>query len=71
MLKLLMKTEIDGAASVELFQTGFGYAVRYGLEVNSNMSKQDAFDAYAASLQHAMACAGLELEDDREAEDRG
>jgi len=30
MLKLLMKTEIDGAASVELFQTGFGYAAKVG-----------------------------------------
>ena len=37
MLKQLMKTEIDGAASVELFQTSFGFAVRYGLEVNANM----------------------------------
>ena len=64
MLKLLMKTEIDGAASVELFQTDFGYAVRYGLEVNANMSKEDAFDVYASSVRHAMACAGLELEDE-------
>ena len=63
MLKQLMKTEIDGAVSVELFQTSFGYAVRYGLEVNSNLRKQDAFDIYAASVRHAMACAGLELED--------
>lgn len=62
MIKQLMKTEIDGAMSVELFQTNFGYAVRYGLEVNSNLSQQDAFDIYSSSVQHAMACAGLELE---------
>ena len=60
MLKQLMKTEIDGAASIELFQTSFGFAVRYGLEVNANMSKEDAFDVYASSVCHALACAGLE-----------
>lgn len=64
MLKPLMKTEIDGAASVELLQTSFGYAVRYGLQVNSNMSNKEAFDVYAASVRHAIACSGLELEDE-------
>ncbi len=37
MLRLVAKTEVTDAISVELFVTQHGYAVRYGLEVTSNL----------------------------------
>ena len=63
MLKLIMETQIDGEISVAMFRTHFGYAVRYGLQVKSNMRLSDATEEYRNCLSHALGCAG-EFDDD-------
>tara|TARA_R110002126_G_C10155061_1_gene472159 strand:- start:314 stop:550 length:237 start_codon:yes stop_codon:yes gene_type:complete len=64
MLKLIMKTDIiaDGA-SVEMFSTNCGYAVRYGLQVDSNLTICEAKAQYDNCIGHALGCSGL-LDDD-------
>lgn len=59
MLKLLMSTEAVGAPRVELFETNFGYAVRYGLQVSNHDALGDALTEFAACVHHAMTCSGL------------
>jgi hypothetical protein len=59
MLKLIMKTEVAGHADVELFQTSWGYAVRYGLHTTSHVPLGVALTEFTDCVQHAMACAGL------------
>lgn len=63
MLKLIMKTEVAGHADVELFQTSWGYAVRYGLQSSSHASLGVALTEFTECAEHAMACAGL-IEDE-------
>lgn len=59
MLKLIMKTEIANSADVELFQTTWGYAVRYGLQSSGHVPLGVALTEFADCVQHSMACAGL------------
>lgn len=66
MLELIMKTDFTDAASVEMFRTEFGYAVRYGLQVDSNLSLSDALDEYKDCLGHALGCDG-EFDDEEDA----
>ena len=58
MLKTIMKTEVTDALSVEMFRTEFGYAVRYGLEVNSNLPLDLALEKYKNCLGHALGFNG-------------
>jgi hypothetical protein len=59
MLKRIMKTEIAGQPDVELFQTSWGYAVRYGLQSDSHHPLGEALTIFAGCVQHAMTCAGI------------
>lgn len=64
MLKLIMKTEVVGMPAVELFQTSWGYAVRYGLETDSHHSLEVAVAKFDSSVWHAMDCSGqFEIEE--------
>jgi len=58
MLRLVAKTEVTDAISVELFVTQHGYAVRYGLEVTSNLPLYAARWKFHNCVTHALACAG-------------
>jgi len=65
MLKLIMETNIgDDGTSVEMFITDFGYAVRYGLQVNGNLTFNEATDEYDDCILHALRCAGLSDEEE-------
>lgn len=68
MLKLLMKTEVVGQPAVELFQTGFGCAVRYGLQVGKTTDFESALQEYTGCILHAMGCAGLTKDEEGEEE---
>jgi len=60
MLKFIMKTNIDSDdMSVEMFCTQHGYAVRYGLQVYSNLTLSEAKAQYDNCISHALGCAGL------------
>lgn len=59
MLKLIMKTDVVDGESVEMFRTKFGYAVRYGLQVDSNLTLHEASAQYDNCISHALGCAGL------------
>jgi len=59
MLNLIMKTDIIDGASVEMFRTNFGYAVRYGLQVASGLTIHEAQAQYDNCISHALDCAGL------------
>jgi len=59
MLQLIAKTELNDSSTVEMFRTNFGYAVRYGLQVKSNMTPELAKREYAACIRHALTCAGM------------
>jgi len=54
-----MKTDFTDATSVEMFRTHFGYAVRYGLQVESNLTLSEAKAQYDNCISHALGCAGL------------
>jgi hypothetical protein len=58
MLKLIASTTIEGGATIELFRTNFGYAVRYGLQVTSNLKLSEARENYYDCFAHALACEG-------------
>ena len=58
MIRLIMKTDFTDVTSVEMFRTHFGYAVRYGLQVESNISLSDAKKEYSNCVAHALGCAG-------------
>lgn len=58
MLKMIMKTDFTDASSVEMFRTEFGYSVRYGLHVESNLSLANALNEYKDCLGHALGCDG-------------
>jgi hypothetical protein len=58
MLKLIASTTIEGGATIELFQTYYGYAVRYGLEVGYNTHIAEARERYSACIAHALNCVG-------------
>jgi len=65
MLKLIMETNIgDEGTSIEMFITDFGYAVRYGLQVNSNLTLSEAQSKYNNCIIHALGCIGLFDEDE-------
>ena len=59
MLELIAKTEISNETPVELFRTNFGYAVRYGLDVQSNLTAELAKQKYQDAIRHALTCAGV------------
>jgi hypothetical protein len=59
-----MKTDIVDTASVEMFSTDCGYAVRYGLHVDNNLTICEAKAQYDNCIGHALGC--LELLDDEE-----
>lgn len=59
MLKLIIKTEIDNQPAVELFETTWGYAVRYGLQSSSHAPLGEALTEFAGCVRHALACAGM------------
>ena len=69
MLKLIMKTEITGQPAVELFQTTWGYAVRYGLQTESHHPLGEALALFAGCVQHAMGCAGIGAADEENNDD--
>ena len=64
MLKLIMKTDVVDGESVEMFRTKFGYAVRYGLHVESNLTLHEAQAQYDSCIVHALGCAGLFSEEE-------
>ena len=59
MLNLIMKTDVIDGASVEMFRTNFGYAVRYGLQVDSGLTIHEAQAQYDNCIGHALGCAGF------------
>lgn len=60
MLKLIMETKIsDDGTSIEMFCTKYGYAVRYGLQVDSNLTLSEAKAQYDNCISHALGCVGL------------
>lgn len=59
MLQLIAKTELNDTSTVEMFRTSFGYAVRYGLQVKSNMTPELAKREYTECVCHALTCAGM------------
>ena len=59
MLRLIMKTDIVDTASVEMFSTNCGYAVRYGLQVDSNLTICEAKAQYDNCIGHALGCSEL------------
>jgi len=60
MLQLIMETRITSDnVSVEMFRTSFGYAVRYGLQVDSNLTLSEAKAQYDNCISHALGCVGL------------
>jgi len=59
MLKLIAKNDTtNDAISVELFRTFDGYAVRYGLQVESTTDVNEALTEYSACIAHALSCSG-------------
>ena len=58
MLKLIAKNDVNDAESVELFKTFNGYAVRYGLQVQSATDVNEALTEYSACIAHALSCSG-------------
>lgn len=60
MLTLTMTADIEGGIPVELFKTNHGYAVRYGLQVDSNVSLDTALRLFDNAMRHSLSCAGVE-----------
>jgi len=55
MLKLIMETKIsDDGTSIEMFRTKYGYAVRYGLQVECNLTLSEAKAQYDNCISHAL-----------------
>jgi hypothetical protein len=63
MLHLLIAADVKGSIPVELFRTAFGFSVRYGLQVESGLTLDEALDKYADALRHSLECGGLYSED--------
>ena len=62
MLHLLIVADVKGSIPVELFRTAFGFSVRYGLQVESGLTLDEALARYAEALRHSLECAGLDTE---------
>ena len=59
MMQLIAKTDLNDTSTVEMFRTQSGYAVRYGLQVNSNMTFKQAMREYKSCVGHALNCVGM------------
>lgn len=68
MLQLIAKTELNDSSTVEMFRNQFGYAVRYGLQVKSNMTRLAAKHEYTRCISHALTYNSMFDEDEDEKE---
>jgi hypothetical protein len=64
MLQRLVASEVTGSLPVEIFRTAFGFAIRYGLQVESGLSLDDALAKHADMLRHSLEGAGIYEEAD-------
>lgn len=57
----------DTVNDIALYQTSFGFHVRYGLEVSERYHDiRDALRAFKYKLDHAIACQGFHDDDEDE-----